>query len=141
MTDRRPPLMYLVDVLEALGLQFGLDYDGELQVTYPLLAPTQADLAKIIEQQRPHLVQALETRRIATLKVFVGGPLNGRRHRQYVAIEHWIFPVRISYAKWAVYQGTATPWADPRLHFLGYAKSRAKARRGLLLPKSREGRS
>lgn len=139
-TRDETPLLHLVDVLEALGVKFALDWDDELQVTYPLVPPTQADLAKIVEHQHPHIVQSLKWARIRRLKVFVGGPLNGRRHGQFSGWPHRRFAVRIARAKWAVYQGTEQPWNDPRLHFLGYATSQAKGRRGVLLPKTETDR-
>jgi hypothetical protein len=119
-----------VQFLESLGFEFGLDWDGEVQVRCPPDIPS-ADIAAILcEKHLKDVREFIKHRADFERRQFVGGPLNGRKH----AACYWTKPVIVADleewevradARWAVY----VLCEDGRARFIGLATSEAKGRK------------
>ncbi len=107
-----------ISVLEALGVRFLMDWDGETGAELPESLDEFA-LRTIIDEMRPQIVHAIRERTRKKLQVLHGGPLRGQRHNE------WRVYVRnMERAQWAAY------WIDDdgRGFFVGIESSEAKAR-------------
>lgn len=132
--------MYLhtIALLESVGFQFGLDFDDELIVEYPLEFDPKVLADKVATDHAKETVQFLKARAMRQRQQFIGGPLNGQQHEglPWLAIQIGENPLRLANygflarclgpAEWAVYIGNP---ADGRAFYHGTATSQKKARR------------
>ena len=115
----------LIDFAEALGVEFSMDWDGEVVMEYP----DEIDAEKLVTflgDNGKLLGNQFRTRCDLARRVFVGGPLNGQRTPLSCCRSRSYWAHRCKRARWAVYRMQA----DGRAFFVGYATSAAKAKRG-----------
>lgn len=132
MSERMPDGVEVLEVLELLGFKFGLDWDDSLTCVSPASIDVVA-ANRIVAEFRDAVRDDLLGRRYRDLRRCNGGPRHGRVHNwlfwmeqrgnEHVAIPSYN-PVHVARAKWAVYR--CDP--DQRAYFVGYAKSKRKAR-------------
>lgn len=112
-----------IDFMESLGFEFTLDWDGQLEVTYPdeLVVETIAyEVGKYSDAVKNRLL----FRQHHSMRRLIGGPFAGQKYTNpFCRTLYWR---HVSRGKWAVY----SVWADGRATFKGYATSEFKARRG-----------
>ena len=121
---------HTIKFLRELGFTFALDWDDELQVSYPPdLTPKRIAerlCGKYLEEAK-RLIKAEAENKMCQ---FVGGPLNGKRHGH----SYWCKPMIVADLKewriqakqrWAVY----VLWKDGRAVYVAMATSEAKGRK------------
>lgn len=110
-----------LEIMERLGVQFEVDWDGEVTSLVPSEIDRQA-VCSLIADMGIEIKRAMEYRRKEATRVFVGGPLGGQRHD----IHSWdkTFAHHVGHANWAAYHIRS----DGRAVFRGFATSRKKAR-------------
>ncbi len=112
----------VLDVLEVLGFELGLDWDGELIMRQP--ESIKPGLASCwISAHKAEVVKALSARGQREKYVFVGGPYDGRRRGHGWCSAPIL--IHIKRGEWAAY----VVQQDGRAVFYGLATSEAKARR------------
>lgn len=132
-STREKAMRYLtvIKLLKALEVEIGLDWDGALMFTCPVVV-SGATLEGLIEEHAEQIARELGAAGRRAMECFVGGPLNGQRHDALFAVgAHRGY--RQGPKKWAVYQFER----DGRAFFRGWATSQKKAWRGEVI--SEEG--
>ena len=112
-----------VELLEAVGFEFHLDYDGELLIEAPA-GLTAFDLVAELRNVRfeQDLRNAIVRRAARNLRQCVGGPMNGQPHGgSYWEIGPTYHLARAQHAAYATAR-------DGRAFFVGNATSKRKAR-------------
>jgi hypothetical protein len=115
-----------IEVLRRLGYRFSLDWDDELLIDSPASIPLAA-VNQFVGTLREPLKHELVREQQTNLRRCNGGPYHG----QILPGLAWLGPglckpICAGRAKWAVYRVDD----HRRPHFIGYAKSQAKGRRG-----------
>ena len=119
--ERKRELGYLpfdLDFLREIGIEFEVDWDGELSIKFPQDTPQR--IISIIDYFKPCIEKRLKSDNKVEQHCFVGGPLNGQRYFKYLRINR-PYCRRIQRAEWAVY--VVKSHSDPRAWFAGIATS------------------
>ena len=119
------------DLFSVLGIRFELDWDGSLIVVHE--KQLSEELRQwIFENQRGIADRIRQKIRVAQ-STLQGGPFDGQRRSggNMRGLEAY----RVSRAKWAVYRETD---GKPQAFFIGYAKSKKKALKGVLCESYRD---
>lgn len=116
--------------MRQLGFEFHLDWDGELEIEYPLdLTPGQ--IAQALLSHDREIACVVKRQAACDREQCVGGPFNGRRHEW---LRGNLEGLRVKRGCWAVY--LVVP--DGRAFFQGFASSEKKARQGELCCKRKK---
>lgn len=133
MTLKLPHSWPALEILRALGLRVGLDFDGELLVDAgddPARSIDRATIAEWVQRVENTRLQAallheLHRERRRMLRVCYGGPLDQQFHG-WCSYGQKFHGVRVERARWATYRVEE----DGRAFFVGYATSEKKSKRG-----------
>lgn len=136
----------LLRFLESLGVEFDMDWDGEVTMTVPE-AVSCAEIEQALKPFGKRLREQVRFRAKQQRSVFVGGQLNGREvswqgpgrcgcgHRMgNGGYGYWIRH-RLARGRWEVYEEVP----DGRAFFRGYATSERKARHGEITATAAKG--
>lgn len=129
--------MYLntVALLESVGFTFGLDFDDELMIEYPLEFDPKPLADKLATEHVQEITNYLKRRGQRAREQFVGGPLDGQPHKGLIWLTVEVGTTLVTYgyllhhvapADWAVYLGNPH---DGRAFFQGSVTSERKGRR------------
>ncbi|MEO1063780.1 MAG: hypothetical protein AAFZ07_20370 [Actinomycetota bacterium] len=113
-----------LDFLRELGFEFHLDLDGAVEVDLPAAIDLE-QLASLIGRFGRGIRQGLEHERSMRMRVCMGGPCDGRRHRSGFS-EPLLY--HLARGRWAVYSRSRHHYNDSRAWFVGEATSKPKAR-------------
>lgn len=113
--------MQLIQMLEAIGVSFSVDWDGEVETFTPDTIQTDS-VKKLISDNEKTILQQIEWRRCADRRVFVGGPLAGKKLWKYF---YAAFAHHVGRAQWASYM--IYDYQDGRAWFCGMATNKKKA--------------
>lgn len=117
-----------VEVFSLFGLDLSVDFDGQLIVASE--TEPSRDVLKWLFHHQGQLREAIENAGRDSRRVFVGGSRNGERHGTPFRNGDRVH-IHIGRADWETYEYRGH--TDPRLFFVGRARSRAKARKALFV--------
>lgn len=123
------------NLLEAIGVTVSLDWDEQLLAEHPLDWPEETidDLRSWLALYQVGIRSEIKDQVKRSQARFVGGPVAGK-HESEATVGgkfNWSrqeFYYHVRHGCWAVYRRKERN--DPRLYFLGYSPSEAKARKG-----------
>lgn len=109
-----------VQLCEALGFTFELDWDNAVIITPPQGHVTNRDVMAVLNQHLTEIGTYLHCRRKRLMRQFVGGPFNGQQH----GLLRLVVALRVKRSQWAAYRLEE----DGRAFYCGEATSEKKAR-------------
>lgn len=117
-------LPFDLDFFRELGFEFGLDWDGQLQIGWPESLSSE-DVAKLILNFENGIRKRLWFEGQKAKRILVGGPLNGNPYREPYYPNQPLY-YHTGYRQWHVYR--IKSWDDPRAWYIGQATSKPKAK-------------
>lgn len=111
----------VIAMLREFGFQFGLDWDGELQIKIPKALDPRAIAEWLGKNHQNGIKCELLCRAQWARSQCVGGPFNGRRHGKCYPS---VFAIKVKPGEWAAY----AVHLDSRAMFAGIGSSEKKAR-------------
>ncbi len=111
-------------LVRALGFTVGLDYDGELLIEQPATVSVER-IVELLRLAKASLASEIEGERKWNQMIYVGGPMNGKRHAG--GCSQWL-TVHVGRARWAAYYRRPDWWRDGRAFYIGEATNKRKAR-------------
>jgi hypothetical protein len=131
---------YLPDLVrfleERFDFRFGFaDPEGK-ELSMEVRSIDEQEFRAALLQHAEAILLQLEFRRRRRLEVFIGGPMNGRRHNRWSPVGALIIVrvARTGPARWAVYRVGDD---HGRAFFQGYATSKARGRKLQLIEKTK----
>lgn len=130
--------LHVVTLLESVGFTFGLDFDNELMIEYPLEFDPKCLADKLATEHVQEITNFLKRRGEQARRQFLGGPLDGEAYWElrWVTVQ-LVEPTRLATfgyhfhrtapAAWAIYLAAGSQ--DGRAFFRGTATSEKKAKR------------